>query len=66
KALAASPNGDLAAGLDDAGMLRIWNMVSGDVITTFETPTLDLVEFSRDGQFIYAWDENSIYVWGLP
>ncbi len=66
KALAASPKGDLAAGLDDAGILRIWNMVSGDVITSFETPTLDFVEFSRDGQFIYAWDENAIYAWGLP
>ena len=66
KALAASPNGDLAAGLDEAGILRIWNMVSGDVITSFETPTLDFVKFSRDGQFIYAWDESSIYVWGLP
>jgi WD40 repeat protein len=66
KALAASPNSELAAGLDEVGILRIWNMVSGDVITSFETPTLSFVEFSRDGQFIYAWDENSIYVWGLP
>lgn len=66
RALAASPNGELAAGLDGSGILRIWNMVSGDVLASFETPGLDFLEFSRDGQFIFAWDEDSIYTWGLP
>lgn len=66
RSIAVSPNEEVVAAIDGKGILHIWDLTSGEERGAIQTDNAAQVEFSLNGQFLYAWSTKSIQAWGNP
>lgn len=66
RAVDISPTGNLIAALDEAGVLRVWDLEIGVERTAIQTNDAESVEFSENGQFLFAWNVDTLWAWSQP
>jgi hypothetical protein len=66
KAVDISPTGNLVAALDEASVLRVWDLEIGVERAVIQTQDADFVRFSLNGQFLFAGNEDTVWAWSQP
>jgi WD40 repeat protein len=66
-----SPDGKLVASVSDSGLVQLWNVVGGTLLTTYsgELPQYSqtAIAFSPDGTLVaFSCGEGDICLWGIP
>ena len=62
-----SPKGNKVAGHLEDGSIQIWNIYSGDILRTINTPykTVEIIKFSPDGRILTSSDGIDIHFWNI-
>lgn len=63
---AISPDNQLVAAVDQSGILHVWDMEIGIERAAIQTDDATQVQFSKNGQFLLAWNEEELWIWSQP
>lgn len=66
RSITVSPNEEVVAALDGNGVLRLWDLNSGEERASIPTDNASQIQFSRNGEYLYAWSLKNIQAWGNP
>ncbi len=66
KAVDISPTGNLISAIDEANVLHVWDLEIGVERAAIQTRDADFVQFSMNGQFLFAWNEDTLSAWSQP
>jgi WD40 repeat protein len=65
-----SPDGQTLASASDDGTVRVWQVASGQVLSTFTRNLMKNVVFNPRGDILIttggAWNEPTIWIWKIP
>jgi len=61
-----SPDNQMIAAVDKSGILHVWDLEIGVERTAIQTDDAESLRFSRNGQFLLAWNENQLWAWSEP
>ncbi|HEY84814.1 MAG TPA: hypothetical protein G4N96_06860 [Chloroflexi bacterium] len=67
--LAFSPDGNILASAGNYGIVRLWQIPSGDLLHTLKPHTTHIssIEFFPDGKAILSGsDDSTIRLWNVP
>jgi WD40 repeat protein len=66
QSISFSPTGDLIAVLNKNGVLRIWDKQFGAQRISLDASGIQNIEFSKNGRFLFGWNQDSFVVWSTP
>lgn len=66
QSISISPTGELIAIVDQNGVLRVWDVDYGAQRVSLEANAIEVIEFSRDGRYLFGWNAESLAAWALP
>jgi WD40 repeat protein len=66
RAVDISPTGNLISALDEAGVLHVWDLEIGVERAAIQTNDAEFVQFSNNGQFLFAWNDDTLWAWSQP
>jgi WD40 repeat protein len=66
QSISISPRSELIAVLDQNGILRVWDVKFGAQRVSLNATDLEMVEFSKNGRYLFGWNFEKFIVWSLP
>ncbi|MDO9088408.1 MAG: hypothetical protein Q7U53_19550 [Anaerolineaceae bacterium] len=66
QSICVSPNSELITILNQNGVLRIWDLKFGAQRISLDASGIQNIEFSKNGQFLFGWNQDSFVVWSTP
>ncbi|PKO06351.1 MAG: hypothetical protein CVU41_06400 [Chloroflexi bacterium HGW-Chloroflexi-3] len=66
KSISISPTSELIAVLDQNGVLRVWDVKFGAQRVSLDATNLEMIEFSKNGRYLFGWNSEKFIVWSLP
>jgi hypothetical protein len=66
QSISISPHLELIAVLDQNGVLRVWDVKFGAQRVSLDATDLEMVEFSKNGRYLFGWNAQKFVVWSLP
>lgn len=66
QSISISPTGELIAIVDQNGVLRVWDVDYGAQRVSLEANAIEVIEFSKDGRYLFGWNAESLAAWSLP
>ena len=66
QSISISPTSELIAVLDQNGVLRVWDVKFGAQRVSLDATDLEMVEFSKNGRYLFGWNSEKFVVWSLP
>ena len=64
--ISISPLSDLIAVLNQNGVLRVWDVKFGAQRVSLDASGLTMIEFSKNGRYLFGWNSEEFIVWSLP
>lgn len=66
QSISISPTSELIAVLDKNGILRVWDVKFGAQRVSLDASDLEMIEFSKNGRYLFGWNSEEFIVWTLP